>query len=679
NNMRLSLPIPFKLSSSSLSSPTSTTSTTSTTFETQQQETMNFNKPIIPLTKLFKEISIKWSSLTRSNLKLIDQILDPKLQSKSLKLFVNTRLKGDLSLNLVRDELIRLNPVGELDGVEVLELPVDVNRDLFEQHIHGSLYLPFSFVVPGGVFQEMYAWDSFFIVLGLIRDKEIRLAKNMLDNYIYQIEHYGMILNGNRTYYLNRSQLPFITQLIKLIYPTIPTKHSQSWLRRAIKASEKYHEYWTTGNHLVKETGLSRFFDNSPPGSSPPEIVHEVDRRDGKSAHERVKAFFKDHYQVGIPDYDILEYYDPINDKLTEKYMNNDRAMRESGFDTSSRFGMFNAKVLDFNPICLNSLLVQMEFEISELYQLLNLNLSNSLKPINQENQESEESEESLNQVNLKKLIKKSEKKSKFWKLKSTERINLIRKFNWDSNEGMFYDYDYIKQERRKYLFGTSFLPLWCGFASKKESELVVKNALKGLEAEGGLLVSNVDVGDQWDSPYGWAPLQLFAVEGMMKYGFVDKAQRVALKFNLMVLKTWIRTGELWEKYDVKRCNEIVDLKFGYATNEVGFGWTNAVFTRFYDLLSDEGKKKLSEIGDDEIKQEEIEKNQEESIEVNQVEKVTDENEILVNLIERINGLNPNQKEELIKKLSCDTHQNDLAKTELDSDEDWIEVGRENV
>ncbi|EGG07612.1 family 37 glycoside hydrolase [Melampsora larici-populina 98AG31] len=663
--MRLTLPIPFKLSSSSLSSPTSTISTTTSIIELQQH-IINSNKPMNQLTKLFKEISIKWSSLTRSNLKVIDQILDPKMKSKSLKLFVNTKLKGDITLDLVRDELIRLNPIGELDGVEVLELPEDVNRELFDQHQHGSLYLPYSFVVPGGVFQEMYAWDSFFIVLGLIRDKEIRLAKNMLDNYIYQIEHYGMILNGNRTYYLNRSQLPFITQLIKLIYPTIPTKHSQSWLRRAIKASEKYHEYWTTGNHLVQETGLSRFFDSSPDGTSPPEIVHEVDRRDGKTAHERVRKFFRDHHQAGIPDYDILQYYDPINDKLTEKYMNNDRAMRESGFDTSSRFGMFNAKVLDFNPICLNSLLVQMEFEIHELYQLLHENLLKSLKP-----NHTEVTEEDINQMNLKKSMKKTEKKSKLWKFKSIERIKLIRKFNWDSDDGMFYDYDYVKGERRKYLFGTCFLPLWCGFASKLESELVVKHALKGLEAEGGLLVSNVDVGDQWDSPYGWAPLQLFGVEGMKKYGFEEEAERVALKFNSMVLKTWIRTGELWEKYDVKKCNEIVDLKFGYATNEVGFGWTNAVFTRFYDLLSNEGKKKLSEINED-IQQAEIK----ETIEETQVEKVKDENEILGNLIGRINELDPNRREELMKKLSI----NEVSlKTNLDSDEDWIEVGRENV
>lgn len=112
-------------------------------------------------------------------------------------------------------------------------------------------------------------------------------------------------MNGNRTYYLNRSQLPFLTPLIKLIYPTVSPSQAQAWLRQAIKAAEKYHTYWTTGDHLVKETGLSRFFDASPPGSSPPEIIHETDPRDGATAHERVKHYFKQHYEAGIPDYGV--------------------------------------------------------------------------------------------------------------------------------------------------------------------------------------------------------------------------------------------------------------------------------------------------------------------------------------------------------------------------------------
>lgn len=110
-------------------------------------------------------------------------------------------------------------------------------------------------------------------------------------------------MNGNRSYYLNRSQLPFLTQLIKLIYPTVATKHAHAWLRQAIRAAEKYHSYWTTGDHLVKETGLSRFFDSSAPGSEPPEVSHETDQRNGTTAYDRVRQYFKEHYEEGIPDY----------------------------------------------------------------------------------------------------------------------------------------------------------------------------------------------------------------------------------------------------------------------------------------------------------------------------------------------------------------------------------------
>lgn len=241
--------------------------------------------------------------------------------------------------------------------------------------------------------------------------------------------------------------------------------------------------------------------------------------------------------------------------------MDNDRAMRESGFDTSARFGPFNAKILDFNPICLNTLLAQMEAELGELYGLLQPS--------------------SVTQA------KKLERQGARWKARASQRAHLIRRYNWDEEDGLFYDYDFVRGERRRYVFGTTFLPLWTGLASETEAARVVLRGLKALEVPGGLATSDEERGDQWDKPYAWAPLQMFGVEGMRRYGFEEEADRVGCKFGSMVLKTWLATGEIWEKYDAVRRDEHVDLKFGYPTNEIGFGWTNGQFGFRFCLMSE--------------------------------------------------------------------------------------------
>lgn len=179
--------------------------------------------------RLMGEIGLRWASLIRSNLSLLDLLEDPKLQQPNtilaedaprkllLLLYIRTLPGSPETLATVRHRLRLLNPAGDLDLLEIRELPADNSFPSLNDH--GALYLPYPYVVPGGRFQEMYAWDSFFIALGLLRDNQTRLARNMLDNYIYQIEHYGTILNGNRTYYLTRSQLPFLTPLIKRVLP----------------------------------------------------------------------------------------------------------------------------------------------------------------------------------------------------------------------------------------------------------------------------------------------------------------------------------------------------------------------------------------------------------------------------------------------------------------------------
>src|SRR3954468_13060886 len=111
----------------------------------------------------------------------------------------------------------------------------------------GLLYLPSPYVVPGGRFNEMYGWDSYFILIGLEADHREALAKGMVDNFLFEIEHYGGVLNANRTYYLTRSQPPFLTSMIRAVYensasfPATPAGRSgaRAWLEHAYALAEK--------------------------------------------------------------------------------------------------------------------------------------------------------------------------------------------------------------------------------------------------------------------------------------------------------------------------------------------------------------------------------------------------------------------------------------------------------
>jgi alpha,alpha-trehalase len=143
-----------------------------------------------------------------------------------------------------------------------------------------------------------------------------------------------------------------------------------------------------------------------------------------------------------------------------------------------------------------------------------------------------------------------------------------------------------VRRKTRRYPFLTTFYPLWAGIASPQEAARVVGN-LPLFERPGGLQTSTSESGDQWDAPFGWAPLELIGVEGLRKYGYRIEADRISVSFLSMVAEQYRDTGMILEKYDVvRRSSELNrEIRFGYRTNEAGFGWTNAVFINLLDAL----------------------------------------------------------------------------------------------
>ncbi len=486
-----------------------------------------------------KYVKKSWRTLSRSHRQIAEAAVDPKFptpEGDRLPVYISRKER----VGAIEDTLRRLLTAAELAQVEIRQLPPE-NSPLQQQ---GLLYLPHPYVVPGGRFNEMYGWDSYFTQVGLARDGEFELARNMVDNFLYQIEHYGKILNANRSYYLTRSQPPFLTQMILLSY-----RHSRDieWLRGTLPAIESYYRYWTTGPHLVAETGLSTYHDS---GAGPaPEVVASERDESGKTHYDRVREYYRTHK---ITEYDVNEYYEEKADRLTELFYKGDRAMRESGFDPSNRFGPFSVDIINYNPVCLNSLLYLMEIDTAEILRTLE-------RP----------------------------REAEAWARRAAKRRAQINRLMWDEKDGLYYDYNFRKKGVRRYPFVTTFYPMWAGIASPDQARRIVEN-LGRFERPGGLMTSTTESGSQWDAPFGWAPMQMIAVAGLRRYGYQEAADRISVNFLSLVLKEFIEHNVIVEKYDVvRRDSELRDgLKFGYSSNEIGFGWTNAAFTELYALLT---------------------------------------------------------------------------------------------
>ena len=163
------------------------------------------------------------------------------------------------------------------------------------------------------------------------------------------------------------------------------------------------------------------------------------------------------------------------------------------------------------------------------------------------------------------------------WARLAAERKANIDKYLWNEKAGMFFDYDFVKQQQSTYAYVTVFYPLWAGLATPDQAKAVMKN-LSTFEQPGGLVMSPNETGGQWDFPYAWAPNQLLSDEGMRRYGFNEDADRVSYKFLSTVAENFRRDGTIREKYNAVTRSSETAVTAGYHVNIVGFGWTNGAF-----------------------------------------------------------------------------------------------------
>jgi alpha,alpha-trehalase len=516
---------------------------------------------------VLRYIESDWDVLTRSMTRC-DSIVDPKLPEAALLYLPASFPEPDSVKRL--EQACKLH-VDHLPMV--IQHPGQIGVDAISPQ--GLLFLPNSYVVPGGRFNEMYGWDSYFIILGLVRDRRVDLARGMVENFFFEIDHYGTVLNANRTYYLTRSQPPFLTSMIMEVYNAEKAAghEDKNWLARAYGFAAHDYEMWTHDPHLAGSTGLSRYYDFGN-GPAPESLQDEAGLRHKVIGYfllhpelARTYVVVKNNTQpaqeAAGPDYSV-EVCDVSKTmaragcdiagtvQLSADYYKGDRSMRESGFDISFRFAPYGAATHHFAPVCLNSLLYKTEKDLEEISGLLGKTAAAGQ-----------------------------------WKQRAEQRKQQISQYLWDDQQGLFFDYDLRTGARSTYEYLTTFYPLWAGLASPHQAEVVARN-VKIFERPGGLATSSIDTGMQWDYPYGWAPLQSLAVEGLRRYGYTADADRIGHKFLSMVAENFRREGTIREKYDVVTRSSEAHVSAGYQANVIGFGWTNGVFLEFLQELPKE-------------------------------------------------------------------------------------------
>ena len=392
------------------------------------------------------------------------------------------------------------------------------------------LPLPNSYVVPGGRFREIYYWDSYFTMQGLAASNRFDLIENMLDNFKYLIDTYGHIPNGNRTYYLSRSQPPYFALMVNLLHEKMGDRIYQKYL----SAMQKEYNWWMDGESKAANGDVYRRVVKLLDGS----VLNRY--FDDKKA-PREESYYQD-VQSG------LQY----QGKDASVYTNL-RAGAESGWDFSSRWfadtlHLTSIETTDILPVDLNCLLFAYEDILSKA--------SKSQQLIAQ---------------------------ASHYQQRAKKRKLAILTYFWNADQHYFFDYQFKKQSTTNRWSMAGVLPLFTQVATPEQAAFVKKHLEQKFLKDGGLVTTIYHTGQQWDAPNGWAPLEFLGVKGLLNYGYDSLARTIANRWMSVNENVYANTGKMLEKYNV----ENIHLLSGggeYPTQD-GFGWSNGVYLKFYEMF----------------------------------------------------------------------------------------------
>jgi alpha,alpha-trehalase len=500
---------------------------------------MRIEKQVYDLKGLFEEVQLKdilkdGKTFTDSTPKFpLDEIENKYLAKKDLTGF-------DLRLFIENNF--------DLPAVSEVEYKSDTTLNI-EDHIKllwgfltretgesaGSLInLPFPYIVPGGRFREFFYWDSYFIMLGLQLHGHVEMVENMVNNFTSLIQNFGHIPNGNRTYFLSRSQPPFFALMVELL---ANAKNDDSIYVKYLPTLREEYDFWQLGANdnvaaslrtVMLEGGeiLNRYFDEDP---TPRPEGYAVDIHVSKTSGQPSGQLFT-----------------------------NIRAGCESGWDFSSRwFGdhltLATIETTDIIPVDLNCLMCKLEKVLAKAYLLDGkINESQRLETI------------------------------------AGKRIEAIIKYCWNEKLLFFTDYNWEKKAISDHISAAGLMPLFIveenNHFIKEKAGQIANTVTKNLLQPGGLVTTTIASGQQWDWPNGWAPLQWVAVKGLQKFGQENLAGTIAQNWVSLNEKVYAATGKIMEKYDVVDTTKLAG--GGEYESQDGFGWTNGVYLALKNYLN---------------------------------------------------------------------------------------------
>ena len=396
------------------------------------------------------------------------------------------------------------------------------------------LSLPHPYTVPGGRFREVYYWDTYFTMLGLKESGEYEMIENMVKNFAYLIDTFGHIPNGNRSYYLSRSQPPFFCLMVELL---AAVKGDPVYLTYLPQLQKEYN-YWMEGSDKLNPLQSNKTVVRLKDGSLLNRYWDDLDI-------PRQEAYYED---------------ETLSSKYPEakaKKINRDlRAAAASGWDFSSRWfadkkNIASIQTTSIIPVDLNCLLYKLELVIARA-----------------------------------KLLSRNDSSVTVYRKKASDRLKAIDKYCWNKNLTFYTDYDFVIQKQSALVTPAGMYP-FCFFDQKPDyMSLLARRVGDVIKAkllkDGGIVTTENSTGQQWDAPNGWAPLQWMTIWGLDKCGQKELAREIAERWLKLNVNVFNRTGKLMEKYNV------VDIKAaaggGEYPSQDGFGWTNGVFLKLVSL-----------------------------------------------------------------------------------------------
>ncbi|SMD41756.1 alpha,alpha-trehalase [Aquiflexum balticum DSM 16537] len=504
---------------------------------------MNPNK-FIPPEEIYWELfdAVQLSGIFLDSKTFVDCI--PKRPAKEiLSDFYKEIKKDDFSLlEFIKENFVLPKEPKPIDIPENLSLEDRLHaqwellrREPDVDHPDSSLLaLPYPYIVPGGRFREIYYWDSYFTMLGLKVSGRKDLIESMVDNFAYLINTIGHIPNGNRTYFLSRSQPPFFAKMVELL---AEVKNNEAIIQEYLPEIWMEYSFWTEGETEVHL-----------PGKRYKRVVMQdedafLNRYWDDEDTPRPESF--------LEDVELSENSRRYPDKL----FRNIRAACESGWDFSSRWlydpeDLKSIQTIAILPIDLNVLLSETERILVYGFRL----------------EGDHKSADKIEKVR-------------------NNRIEAITRYCWEEERSIFLDYHIKFKEKVDRPSLAMLFPLWAGLATEEQAKGVIAYAEEHFMKPGGLVTTNYNSGQQWDAPNGWAPLQWIGFEAFWNYGRRDLALTLAQRWTTLNEKVFERTGKMMEKYNV----EDLSLEAGGGEYPVqdGFGWTNGVYLVMKERLSE--------------------------------------------------------------------------------------------